>query len=92
MLDLSLLFDLHHSSGQHQILNPLSEARDRTPNLMIPSQIRFRCAMMGTPILFFNLCVSLGNLFWPIFKFNDSFLGYVKFTNKILISITAIYF
>ena len=28
--DQSRLFDLHHSSWQHQILNPLSEARDRT--------------------------------------------------------------
>ena len=31
---------------QHRILNPLREARDRTRNLMVPSQIRFRCAMM----------------------------------------------
>ena len=28
MLDLSCVFDLHHSSWQHRILNPLSEARD----------------------------------------------------------------
>ena len=40
---------LHHSSRQHQILNPLSEARDRTRNLMVPSQIRFRCTKTGTP-------------------------------------------
>ena len=26
--DLSCVCDLHHSSRQHQILNPLSEARD----------------------------------------------------------------
>ena len=31
------------------ILNPLSEARDRTHNLMVASWIRFRCATMGTP-------------------------------------------
>ena len=31
--------DLHHSSWQLQILNPLSKARDRTQNLMVPSQI-----------------------------------------------------
>ena len=31
---------LHHSSQQRQILNPLSKARDRTCNLMVPSQIR----------------------------------------------------
>ena len=31
MLDLSPLCDLHHTSGQRQILNPLSKASDRTP-------------------------------------------------------------
>ena len=34
MLYLSCVFDLHHSSRQHRILNPLSEARDRTCVLM----------------------------------------------------------
>ena len=29
---------------------PLSEARERTQNLMVPSQICFRCTMTGTPI------------------------------------------
>ena len=29
-LDLSHICDLHHSSWQRQILNPLSEARDQT--------------------------------------------------------------
>ena len=32
--DLSHIFDLHHSSPQCQILNPLSEAKDRTCILM----------------------------------------------------------
>ena len=40
--------DLHHSSRQRRIPNPLSEARDRTHNLMVPSRIRFRCTTMGT--------------------------------------------
>ena len=35
---------------QCQILNPLSGARDRTCNLMVPSQISFRCTTMGTLI------------------------------------------
>ena len=39
--DLSCVCDLHHSSWQCQILNPLSEARNRTCNLMVPSWIRF---------------------------------------------------
>ena len=38
--DLSRVCDLHHSSRQRQILNPLSKARDQTRNLMVPSQIR----------------------------------------------------
>ena len=42
---------LHHSSRQHQILNPLSKARDRTHDLMVPSQICFCCTIMGTPTL-----------------------------------------
>ena len=39
MQDPSHAYDLQHSSRQHWILNPLSEARDRTCNLMVPSQI-----------------------------------------------------
>ena len=32
--DLSCICDLHHSSQQHQILNPLREVRDGTHILM----------------------------------------------------------
>ena len=38
--DLSCICDLHHSSRKHWILNPLSEARDRTHVLMDASQVR----------------------------------------------------
>ena len=48
MQDLSLICDLHHSSQQRQILNPMSEARDRTHFLTEASQICFCWAMMGT--------------------------------------------
>ena len=48
MQDPSHIDDLHHSLQQCRILNPLSEARDQTLNLRVPSQIRFCCAMMGT--------------------------------------------
>ena len=48
--DPSRVYNLQHTSWQYQILNPLNEARDRTCNLMVPSQIRFRYAMTGTLI------------------------------------------
>ena len=37
--DLSRVCNLHHSSRQHQVLNPLSEARDRTCVLVDSSQV-----------------------------------------------------
>ena len=49
MQDPSHVCDLHHSSQQHQILNPLSKARDRILNLMVPSLICFHNTMTGTP-------------------------------------------
>ena len=49
MWDLSCICNLHHSSWQRQIFNPLSKARDRTHDLMVPDQIRFCCASMGSP-------------------------------------------
>ena len=38
--DLSHICDLHHSSQQHWIINPLREARDQTCVLMNANQIR----------------------------------------------------
>ena len=37
--DPSHVSDQHHSSQQHRILNPLSKARDRTRNLLVPGWI-----------------------------------------------------
>ena len=37
--DLSCTCDLHHSSRQRRILNPLSEARDQTLVLMDTSRV-----------------------------------------------------
>ena len=37
--DPSHICNLHHSSRQHWILNPLSKARDQTSNLMVPLRI-----------------------------------------------------
>ena len=36
----SRICNLHHSSWQRRIVNPLSKGRDRTRNLMVPSRIR----------------------------------------------------
>ena len=49
--DLSHVWDLHHSSQQHWILNPLSKARNQTCILMGTSQVHYCCATMGTPKL-----------------------------------------
>ena len=47
--DPSRICNLHHSSWQHQILNPLSKARNRTRSLMVPSQNPCCCAATGSP-------------------------------------------
>ena len=48
--------------------NPLSEAeaRDGTQNLMVPSQIRFRCSTMETPKYHFNCEIRLFSLVFRI--------------------------
>ena len=55
MQDLSYVWDLHYSSWQWQVPNPLSKARDWICILIDTSQIHFHWATMGTPkvILFF---------------------------------------
>ena len=53
MQDPSHIFNLHHSSCQCQILNPLSETRDWTCNFMVTSHICFHCAIMGIPQSFY---------------------------------------
>ena len=45
----SCICDLRQSSPLCQTLNPLIEARDRTHNLMVTSQVCFRCTTMRTP-------------------------------------------
>ena len=50
MQDQSQVCDLHHSSRQSWILNPLSEARDRTHDLMDPSQVHYHQATRGIPL------------------------------------------
>jgi len=55
MQDPSLICNLHHSSWQCRILNPLSEGRDRTYDLRGRSQIHFRWATTSLSILKENL-------------------------------------
>ena len=62
--DLSHICDLHHSSQQSWILNPLSKARDQTRNLMVPSQVCFHCTTRGTPPFFFR-SDKLNNIWLP---------------------------
>ena len=51
--DPSCVCDLHHSSRQHRILNPLSKARDQICILKDTNWICFPCATVGAPCLFF---------------------------------------
>ena len=50
---LSCIFHLHHSSQQHWILNPVSEARDRTRILMDTSWFCYHWATTGTLAFWF---------------------------------------
>ena len=52
--------DLHRSSWQGWILNPLSEARDPTHIFMDTGWIHFCCAIKGTPKDGFLLTFLLG--------------------------------
>ena len=65
-LDLSHICDLHHSSWQSQILNSLSEARDRT-QIFTETYGKFliHLVMMKTPQLGFTLAFQL---FLRLFK------------------------
>ena len=68
MWDLSHFCNLHHSLRPPQIPNPLSKARDRTRNLMVPSRFHFRSNTRRTPRIFFFFfimkgCWSLSNDF-----------------------------
>ena len=57
--DPSRVWDPHHSSWQHRILNPRSEARDRTCILMDTSQIHFPGTTTGTPTVRLLTCCAI---------------------------------
>ena len=58
MRDPSHICNLHHSSRQCQITDPLNKARDGTHILMDTSQICFHCTTMGTPTSCFLISKS----------------------------------
>ena len=57
--DPSPICDLHHSSQQRQIPNPLGETRDQTHNLVVPGWICFCGTVMGTPTVVFVCMFSV---------------------------------
>ena len=89
MPDPSCICDLPHSLRQRWILNPLSEARDLTRNLMVLSWIHFHCATMGTPkkvilisitcnmYINFVECCHLYSIILPIHEHRMSFHFFV---------------
>ena len=84
MPDLSRVCNLHHSSRQCRIFNLLSEARDRTWNLMVPSGICFHCATMGTPqilYLLFFLATQLAGQFVVPAAFSNRLMALEKLPN-----------
>ena len=75
-LDLSLVFDLHHSSRQLHILNPLSKARDRTCVLVDASQVRQPLSHEGNSKLLILDHYLKQNFFYILAFFRDEiYLG-----------------
>ena len=62
--DLSSICDLHHSSRQPWILNPLRRARDWTCFPVDPCRVRYHWATTGTPklVAFLDCFLSLSNM------------------------------
>ena len=63
--NLSHVCDLLHNSWQHQILNSLSKARDRTLVLMDTTQVCYHWATAGTP----HMAGSWYGFVWSPFAF-----------------------
>ena len=84
--DPSLICNLHHSSGQWQICNPLSEASNWTRILRDTSWICFCCATMEIHTWFFLKSATLLSqqkflIISSLLIRNDSLL-YIKFSNE----------
>ena len=97
--DPSRICDLHHSPRQHQILDPLSKARDQTHNLTVPSWTCFCCVTMATPglqyLLLWLVVVSWSKaklISFDIMFFLVSFVLEYPFIYEIIIMIFKILF
>ena len=78
--DLSHVYDLCHSSWQHQILHPLSKVRDQTPVLTDNSQVHYLWATMGTPSNFIWWCsLVFPTTLWRFFFFLTPFTESQRF-------------
>ena len=74
MPDPSCTFDLHHSSWQRWIINPLSEAKDKTYILMDANQIHFHQTTMAIP-------TSLGRFisrYFILFAYNNKWACFLN--------------
>ena len=85
----SCICDLHHSSQQCRILNPLNEARDRTFVLMDTSQIPFRSATMGTPRNLDDLDLLS---YFPAFSFSGKKMETIYWSPNIFQALYEAYF
>ena len=104
--DPGLVLDLHRNSRQCQILNPLSEARDRTCTLTDGSWVRYLWATMGTPSAYlfcfilswdiFSCCSSLWSSFFFVIymcnaiHFPSLATSHMAYTLETLMLITSI--
>ena len=59
MPDRSCICDLHHSSQQRQILNPLSKARDQTCIFMDSSQVCNPLSQVGNSSIILKVEIAL---------------------------------
>ena len=76
MPDPNLICDLHHSSWQCWILNPLSKARDQTFVLKDTSHICFRWAMTRTLLLHLKKEKTQRQWLWKsVIILTSTFLG-----------------
>ena len=65
----SHICDLHDSSGQHQILNTQSGARDQTSILIDTSWAHYHWVTRATPVFIFFFNIYVLNMVWSKGKF-----------------------